>query len=200
MTIRSKLLTGFISLIVIFGTSQLINLRLSNEVKKKGEDQQIALKKQIEGLKGLSFLGGFFDTLFVQGNVTLQDSELVAGPRASAPTNPVRPLSGASVIFVPAEGRTSTATTDASGNYELWYTRERKGALPGAHTVEVRTPTIETDETGNERRLPQQVPARYNARSELKITVEEGKADYPLALTTSPADQPAETEEPSDDL
>lgn len=32
MTIRSKLLTGFISLIVIFGTSLLINLRLSNEV------------------------------------------------------------------------------------------------------------------------------------------------------------------------
>jgi signal transduction histidine kinase len=32
LTIRSKLLTGFVSLIVIFGTSLLINLRLSNEV------------------------------------------------------------------------------------------------------------------------------------------------------------------------
>jgi TonB-dependent receptor len=51
---------------------------------------------EIEGLKELAFLGGIFDTMFVQGNVTLQDSELVAGPNASVPTNPVRSLSGAS--------------------------------------------------------------------------------------------------------
>lgn len=37
MTIRAKLLTGFISLIVIFGTSLLINLRLSNEVIRNFE-------------------------------------------------------------------------------------------------------------------------------------------------------------------
>ena len=51
---------------------------------------------EIEGLKELAFLGGFFDTMFVQGNVTLQDSELIAGPNANVPTNPVRSLSGAS--------------------------------------------------------------------------------------------------------
>jgi TonB-dependent receptor len=51
---------------------------------------------EIEALKELGFLGGFFDTLFLQGNVTLQDSELVAGPRPDAPTNQVRSLSGAS--------------------------------------------------------------------------------------------------------
>ena len=51
---------------------------------------------EIEGLKELAFLGGFFDTMFVQGNVTLQESELVSGLRPDAPTNPVRPLGGAS--------------------------------------------------------------------------------------------------------
>lgn len=51
---------------------------------------------EIEGLKELAFLGGFFDTMFVQGNVTFQDSELVAGPNANVPTNPARTLSGAS--------------------------------------------------------------------------------------------------------
>lgn len=51
---------------------------------------------ELEALKELSFLGGFFDTLFVQGNLTLQDSELVAGPNANVPTNPVRELTGAS--------------------------------------------------------------------------------------------------------
>jgi TonB-dependent receptor len=51
---------------------------------------------EIEGLKELAAWGGFFDTLFVQGNVTVQDSELVAGSQADAPTNPIRALSGAS--------------------------------------------------------------------------------------------------------
>jgi len=51
---------------------------------------------EIEAMKELGFLGGVFETLFLQGNVTLQESELVAGPRADAPTNPVRPLTGAS--------------------------------------------------------------------------------------------------------
>ena len=51
---------------------------------------------EVEMLKELSFLGGYFDTLFVQGNFTVQDSELVAGPNANVPTNPVRKLTGAS--------------------------------------------------------------------------------------------------------
>ena len=51
---------------------------------------------EFEALKELGFLGRFFDTMFLQGNVTLQDSELVAGPNANVPTNPVRELSGAS--------------------------------------------------------------------------------------------------------
>ena len=51
---------------------------------------------EVEFLKELAFLGGYWDTMFVQGNVTFQDSELVAGPNADNPTNPVRGLSGAS--------------------------------------------------------------------------------------------------------
>ena len=51
---------------------------------------------ELEYLKELGFMGSVFDTLFVQGNVTFQDSELVAGPNADNPTNPTRSLSGAS--------------------------------------------------------------------------------------------------------
>ncbi len=51
---------------------------------------------EFELMKELASLGGFFDTIFVQGNLTLQDSELVAGPNANVPTNPVRTLTGAS--------------------------------------------------------------------------------------------------------
>ena len=51
---------------------------------------------EVEFLKELGFLGSFWDTLFLQGNVTFQDTELVAGEDADSPTNPVRQLSGAS--------------------------------------------------------------------------------------------------------
>lgn len=55
---------------------------------------------EIEGMKNLAFLGGVMDSFFVQGNITLQDSELVAGREADAPTNPVREMSGASEYVV----------------------------------------------------------------------------------------------------
>ena len=51
---------------------------------------------EFEGLKELSFLGSAFEPFFIQGNLTLQDSELVAGSQADAPTNNVRELTGAS--------------------------------------------------------------------------------------------------------
>lgn len=55
---------------------------------------------EIEGLKELSFLGRWAEPFFVQGNATLQDSELVAGEEADAPTNLVRSLAGASEYVV----------------------------------------------------------------------------------------------------
>ena len=51
---------------------------------------------EVEFLKELGFLGGYFDNFFIQANATFQDTELVAGPNADAPTNPVRELAGAS--------------------------------------------------------------------------------------------------------
>ena len=55
---------------------------------------------EVEGLKELGFLGRWAESLFVQGNLTWQDSELVAGDQADAPTNEVRPLAGASEYVV----------------------------------------------------------------------------------------------------
>ena len=55
---------------------------------------------EIEGVKELSFLGSWAEPLFIQGNATFQDSELVAGEEADAPTNLVRPLAGASDYVV----------------------------------------------------------------------------------------------------
>lgn len=51
---------------------------------------------EVEALKSLRFLGEWADPFFVQGNFTIQESEIIAGPNADAPTNTERPLTGAS--------------------------------------------------------------------------------------------------------
>ncbi|MCK7596726.1 TonB-dependent receptor [Microbulbifer sp. CAU 1566] len=55
---------------------------------------------EIEGLKNLGFMGSFMESFFLQGNVTVQETELVAGIEADAPTNPVREMTGASEYVV----------------------------------------------------------------------------------------------------
>ena len=57
---------------------------------------------EIEGLKSLGFLGGWGEAFFIQGNITVQDSQITAGAQADAPTNETRELSGASKYVVNA--------------------------------------------------------------------------------------------------
>ncbi len=53
---------------------------------------------EVEFLKSLGDVASVLDPFFVQGNFTFMDQELVAGNNADAPTNPVRPLQGASDV------------------------------------------------------------------------------------------------------
>ncbi|WP_445361945.1 TonB-dependent receptor domain-containing protein [Microbulbifer sp. EKSA005] len=55
---------------------------------------------EIEGMKSLGFISDPMDSFFLQGNITLQDSEIVAGDEADAPTNAVREMTGASDCVV----------------------------------------------------------------------------------------------------
>ena len=89
---------------------------------------------EFEGMKDLGFLGGFMESFFVQGNVTLQESELVAGIEADAPTNQVRTLAGASEYVVntlvgfdsPDGGHSATLSYNVFG--ERLYLAGRNGA------------------------------------------------------------------------
>jgi len=58
---------------------------------------------EIEGLKNLAFLSPGLSAFYAQANLTLQQSELVAGDEADAPTNEVRELAGASEYVVNAQ-------------------------------------------------------------------------------------------------
>ncbi|QDT88614.1 carboxypeptidase-like regulatory domain-containing protein [Gimesia algae] len=49
------------------------------------------------------------------------------------------PLPDAIIVFIPDKGNPSTGRTDASGNYELAYLGDSKGAIVGSHTVKITT-------------------------------------------------------------
>lgn len=94
-----------------------------------------------------------------------------------------QPLEEARVTFQPREGSPSAGTTDASGRYELRYTRSVKGAAVGEHEV-----SISTFRAGNPsaeppvERQPERVAARYNRRTELKAVVRPGRNQVDFAL------------------
>jgi hypothetical protein len=46
-----------------------------------------------------------------------------------------QPVAGATLNFMPENGRPSWAVTDAEGKYELHYSKEYEGALVGKHKV-----------------------------------------------------------------
>jgi hypothetical protein len=88
-----------------------------------------------------------------------------------------QPLSNATVVFIPPNGRPSAARTNQEGNYVLNFSGGRKGAIPGLNRIRITTladPSV--DEEGNS--IPGQketIPMRYNQMSELEFDVEDGK-------------------------
>lgn len=92
---------------------------------------------ELEGLKRLGFLGPAFDGFFIQGNLTIQDSELVAGPQADAPTNPIRQLTSASdyvanmTLGFDSDDGKHTATLVYNVFGERLYVAGRNGAPDG---------------------------------------------------------------------
>ena len=94
-----------------------------------------------------------------------------------------QPLENADVEFQPDEGSPSYGMTDDRGRYRLMYTRDKEGAMIGEHTVRITTSTTDTDVRGNEVAVPQRVPPKYNAQSELIREVKPGKNTWDFELT-----------------
>ena len=92
---------------------------------------------EVEGLKELGFLGAWAQGLFAQANLTWQNSELVAGDQADAPTNQIRPLAGASeyvanlVLGFDSAAGDHTATLAYNVFGERLYVAGRLGAPDG---------------------------------------------------------------------
>jgi hypothetical protein len=97
-----------------------------------------------------------------------------------------KPLAGAEIVFQPDERKPpSYGFTDQRGRYELGYTRDKKGALVGWHTVRIAS---ERSGPRDEAILqPQSMPERYNVESELRREVERDKENvFDFELTSEP--------------
>lgn len=89
-----------------------------------------------------------------------------------------KPLDKVTVVFESESGRSSFGSTDATGRYELIYAGNAKGAVVGPNKVVINSQLDAPP--GPDWKDP--VPARYNAKSELKADVVAGKNtfDFPL--------------------
>ena len=96
-----------------------------------------------------------------------------------------KPLANAAVFFDPqSTGRTSTATTDAGGHYELEYTIDAKGAKIGMHNVRVSTYVAPLSDSKNPGGVAEQVPAQYRKDGALTREVKEGDNTIDLVLSS----------------
>lgn len=90
-----------------------------------------------------------------------------------------QPLPEATLLFKPVGGgRPSAAITDQRGDYELEYTAGTYGARPGRYRVSITTARTVEEESGQEVSVPEKLPPKYNARTELEVEV--GQSGQPI--------------------
>ena len=105
-----------------------------------------------------------------------------------------QPVSGARVLFEPVGegdeldlGPGSFGKTDAEGRYTLDTVDRRPGALVGEHQVMISTFEMAPDLTKMDTVRKEEIPARYNAESDLTFDVSaEGTDAADFELTTTP--------------
>lgn len=92
-----------------------------------------------------------------------------------------KPLANARVLFRPAVGRPSSGMTGSDGSYSLHYTADRPGVLAGDHLVSISTATDEDADGGRGKEL---IPARYNSKTTLRVSVDSSHPTQNFALET----------------
>ncbi|MBA2113166.1 carboxypeptidase-like regulatory domain-containing protein [Bremerella alba] len=102
--------------------------------------------------------GEYSDLGQVQGQVTMDG----------------QPLPNALVRFAPPTGRPAMGVTDEQGMYELIYVRDVRGAEPGEYQVEITTWFRPATMEESHQKRTEKIPAKYNKRSTLSASVEQG--------------------------
>ena len=97
-----------------------------------------------------------------------------------------KPLPNATIEFQPDDGSPSFATTGEDGSYELMFTRDRKGAMPGKHRISIRTEGNVVDADGSERKVREMLPAKYHDKTELVRDITAGENIIEFRLESDP--------------
>lgn len=88
-----------------------------------------------------------------------------------------QPLADATVILVQGQGRPAAGITDATGRYQVSLTGSRQGTAPGINQVRIiteRGPSETADGTPIPP-VPERLPSRYHAQTELAVEVKAGE-------------------------
>ncbi|MFH1918977.1 MAG: carboxypeptidase-like regulatory domain-containing protein [Planctomycetota bacterium] len=101
------------------------------------------------------------------------------------------PVQGASVAFIPENGRPASGTTDASGKFTLSTFESGDGAVLGKHTVTIaETSEAPSGEGEVDYSIPDESAARFPAKyadpstSDFTATVEKGgETDFTFDMT-----------------
>ena len=99
-----------------------------------------------------------------------------------------KPVDRATIIFYPAEGRSSGGYTDENGHYSLIYSRDEKGALIGQHKVTISTKLEEDFEDGaSTEARNESLPPRYldRRKTDLTAVVERGSNQIDFELKSA---------------
>lgn len=93
------------------------------------------------------------------------------------------PLPDARVVFSPTNGGPSShGKTDENGAFELVSTTGVQGALIAEHQVTIFTADMKKTASGKMIQIPEKVPERYNANTELTETVDPGTNEVTFTL------------------
>lgn len=112
------------------------------------------------------------------------------GPELAEVTGKVtldgQPLAKASLQFIPESpgGSPSYGVTDLEGSYELQFSSDRSGAMPGKHRVEILPVEPETDDSGKpvEGAVVVTIPVKYSQPGSLTADVQAGSNSIDFAL------------------
>jgi len=108
------------------------------------------------------------------------------------------PLENAFVEYTPQVegGSMSYGRTDAKGKYDMMFSLNAKGAMPGDNIVRITTADVGDEGAAGSK---ERVPTRYNEESDLHADVVDGKSNvFDFDLTTEGAEVVQPESDPDD--
>lgn len=97
-----------------------------------------------------------------------------------------QPLSDASVEFIPTSnsGRIANGRTESDGKFQLTTSKSVSGVFPGQYKVKITTSITTGTSDADLKTTRETVPPKYNRKTELNRTVEDGPNQLDFELLT----------------